>query len=140
MNLNIGLITLIVCYGGLFSLMFGMFLKNKNEKGLNKKTRAKITEAHHYNVEKWDSEDRRTYTVTYYSIDYEFTVNDMYYVGHGLSKYKKKAGQRIKIYYNKEEPQKNGTAEERNFFLRWLIFIIVMMILVFGSLIFIDSQ
>lgn len=65
-------------------------------------------------------------TVTYYWVTYEFTVDGVCYTGHGSSKWKKRVGKRIKIFYDKEMPQKTETAEHHKEVPRVLVIIAVI--------------
>lgn len=111
------------------------YLINKKVKEMNKTAYAKITKVNvHYNTER-DVETNRDVTTKSYSFDYEYSVNGAYYTGYGHSNFKKRNGQRVKIYYNEMKPEKSETAQKHNYYLRIFIFIITILALLYLAMI-----
>ena len=79
----------------------------------------------------WDSERKMDVTIRRYRLTYKFSVDGVVYTGHGYSKWKKRVGRRIKIYYDSEMPQKTQTAEDHNEILRVFLLIVAIAIFMF---------
>lgn len=63
-----------------------------------------------------------------YSFTYEYIVNGVSYTGYGHSGFKKRKGQRVKIYYNEMKPEESETAQKHNYYLKIFIFFIIIIL------------
>ena len=109
-------------------LLFGIpglliqLLRNR-AKGFSAKTHAIITNLRTRKEEERDFDTNRVYKITIYMYTYEYFVDGIRYHGHGWSKFKKKMNQKIKIYYNTENPNNSATAEDHTSFLKMYILV-----------------
>lgn len=116
---------------GILYWLLKKYLINKKVKEMNKKLYAKITDVTvNYDTER-DFETGRDVTTKSYSFTYEYMVDEVCYRGVGISNFKKRKGQHIKIYYNEIKPEKSETAQEHNYYLKMFIFIIVILIVIY---------
>lgn len=118
----------IIIIVGWLSWLLRKHLINKKVKEMNRTTYAKITDVDvNYNTER-DFETNRNIRTKSYSFTYEYIVNKTSYTGYGHSKYKKRKGQSIKIYYNEIKPEKSETAQKHNFYLKTFIISILIIL------------
>ena len=121
------LLAIIYISGNLIYIFGAMKLlkkRNDRQKKINKKAYAKITKVERCDWNDWDSERKMDVTTIHYRLTYEFSVDGVVYTGHGYSKWKKRVGRRVKIYYDSEMPQKTQTAEDHNEILRVLLLMV----------------
>lgn len=117
-----------IIIAGMLYWLLRKYLINKKVKEMNATTYAKITKVNvHYHTER-DFETNRDITTKSYSFTYEYSVDGVYYTGHGHSNFKKRERQKIKIYYNAMKPQESETAQKHNYYLKIFIFIIVLIV------------
>lgn len=123
-----------VIIAGILYWLLRKYLINKKVKEMDSTTYAKITKVNvHYHTER-DLETNRDITTKSYSFTYEYSVDGVYYTGHGHSNFKKRERQKIKIYYNEMKPQESETAQKHNYYLKIFIFIIAILIMLFWAL------
>lgn len=130
------IIILAIMYisGNLISIFGAVKLltrRNDRQKKINKKTYAKITKVERRSWTDWDSERKMDVIKIHYRLTYEFSVGGISYTSQGYSKWKKRVGRRVKIYYDSEMPQKTQTAEEHNEILRVLLLIAAIAVVMF---------
>lgn len=119
---------------GILYWLLRKYLINKKVKEMDSTTYAKITKVNvHYHTKR-DLETNRDITTKSYSFTYEYSVDGVYYTGHGHSNFKKRERQKIKIYYNEMKPQESETAQKHNYYLKIFIFIIAILIMLFWAL------
>ena len=128
------LLVILFVLGDLIFAFFAMklFKKRNDRQGkINKKTYAKITKVERSDWTDWDSERKMDVNIKRYCLTYEFLVGGISYTSHGYSKWKKRVGRRVKIYYDSEMPEKTLIAEEHNEISRVLLLIATIAVVMF---------
>ena len=108
---------------------FRDFFRRKKVKEMDSITYAKITNVDPFYSTVWDSETNTNSEVKNYRCKYEYVVNGVSYSGNHVFSFRKRVGQKIKIYYNEMKPEKNETAEEHNHSLNMCIFVMLIFII-----------